>query len=507
MPPFLPAIFAFLFWGKTTAESEDRTRHSSWMRTYIFLILTICVGLIYVKTLEILPLTNYIDIRGENAPSPQDSANQVSIVIENVLDKDVRNPSDIVADKLLSGTDNEERAVGQLSSTKVEFFLSNDTSIVLNNYVRDKTYYKPAPSVPWNKALFSKQGYQFSEIYNIDSLCWLTSVPEYWKTKKSVRYSLGRRRKIEPQERDTNRFVQKYFCIIYQKNVPDLMPFHIDNVSDTIREKTGNPLMRTKTMFSKKSTWTSDHPRNIFGDVGYLQFSGIAHDRVGNTSVSTCEDYLSTSHFNHLGYFTAGDISQGILQLQMHSDIAVKELRVNFTTPTEFVQLPFTPDEISPYGFSISDSLAISQLLDQDQRLYVKFPALANKQLIRSLILTTLLTALASLFLSNLYFCLRRWIRIKLGKEEKEPEARGRVRTARFCHNTLITAIFAVLLYLVWRVFSGDYIYPSTSFSVWGWVIFLGAIVLFFAIEYLLFRYAKSELQPSDEPTTPSSLD
>ena len=30
MPHFLPAIFAFLFWGKTTAESEDRTRYSSW---------------------------------------------------------------------------------------------------------------------------------------------------------------------------------------------------------------------------------------------------------------------------------------------------------------------------------------------------------------------------------------------------------------------------------------------------------------------------------------------
>ena len=509
MPHFLPAIFAFLFWGKTTAESEDRTRHSSWMRTLVFLVLTICVGLIYVKTLEILYLTNYIDVRAAKAVNKENGKNQITITIQNQLNNDDKNPSEIVKNELLynkRGNTDEKSSVyddnignSRGSWTIVGFLLSNDTSFILQDYVSAKTHYRPAPDVPWNNALYSEHGYEFSGIFNIDSLCSLITEPASWSKKpRRIIHLKGQGRKIVTSHTS----VQKYFCIIYQKAVPDFLPFRLLQTNYHKDDKTGNPHVKSRLFFSANTPWTSIHPREIFGDDGFIQFSGIIHERVGNESCAPTDISLSTSHFNRLGYLTAGDISQGILQLQLHSDIQVSDIYLNFRTPVEFVQLPFTPDAISPYGFHISDSTTISQIIDKDLRLYLKFPALANKQLVRSLILTTLLTALASLFLTNLYFCLRRWIRIYLGKEEEPRKAGKKTRRARICHNILITAVLAVLLFFTFRLFYGNYIYCSLSFRIWGWVITIAAVALFFAIEYLLYRYAKSEM-----PTPPSSQD
>lgn len=508
MPHFLPAIFAFLFWGKTTAESEDRTRYSSWMRTLIFLVLTICVGLIYVKTLEILNLSNYIDVRAAKAVRKERGKNQITITIQNQLNNDEKNPSEIVKNKLLCGKkgDTDEKssvyddnmAHSKYSRTRVGFLLSNDTSDILQDYISAKTYYRPAPDVPWNNALFSEHGYEFSEIYNIDSLCGLITEPASWaKERRSIIQLNGRRRKIVTSHIDE----QKYFCIIYQKAVPDFLPFRMLRPRYPIDDEIGNPNVKSRLLLVN-STWTSIHPREIFGDDGFIQFSGVIHGRMGNESSSPTNIDLGTSHFNRLGYLTAGDISQGILQLQFHSDIQVSDIYVNFSTPVEFIQLPFTPDAISPYGFHVSDSTTISQIIDKNIRLYLKFPSLANKQLVRSLILTTLLTAVASLFLSNLYFCLRHFIRTRLGKEEKNPKLSKRLRTARMLHNGLIGLLLCLLLFYTIEIYRGNYIYTSLSFYYWGWVIAITAVVLFFTIEYLLYRYAKSE-----NPTSPSDTD
>jgi hypothetical protein len=121
MPRFLPAIFAFLFWGKTTAESEDRTHHSSWMRTLVFLVLTICVGLIYVKTLEILNLSNYIDVRAVQTSSPQDESNQdsIQILISTRIDNERDKQETQISKKLFNNEDEDALNLPPLSRTVI----------------------------------------------------------------------------------------------------------------------------------------------------------------------------------------------------------------------------------------------------------------------------------------------------------------------------------------------------------------------------------------------------
>ena len=476
MPHFLPAIFAFLFWGKTTAESEDRTRHSSWMRTLIFLVLTICVGLIYVKTLEILNLSNYIDVRAVQTSSPQDESNQdsIQILISTRIDNERDEQATQISKNIFNNEDedapNWSSPHSKYSSSKIFFNLSNDTSVQLYNYIVERTTCDTLSDVQWNHVLTYPGSKGFSKIFNIDSLCTLI-----------------------PEDGD-----QKYFTVIYQRSVPDFLLFQL-NIPGRFQN---SEYSRGTGSHTWETNWLSVNPDDFFGGEGVVSFKGISNKRNGSSTYTRGGGNAYYGRFNNLNYFTAGDISQAVYQLQLHSDIKVKEILVRFNTPVELVQLPFKPDEISPYGFSVNDTTTIRQLLDKNIRLYMKFPSLANKQLVRSLILTTLLTAVASLFLSNLYFCLRHLIRTRLGKEEKNPKLSKRLRTARMLHNGLLGLLLCLLLFYTIEIYRGNYIYTSPSVYYWGWVITIAAVALFFAIEYLLYRYAKSEI-----PTSPSDTD
>ena len=487
MPHFLPAIFAFLFWGKTTAESEDRTRHSSWMRTLIFLVLTICVGLIYVKTLEILTLTNYIDIRAaKNVPSSEEENQDLAqIAINTKIDDHKENEADRIKKNILQGNSSGTNAdspvydldvyYGKYSSSRIAISLDNETSPALFNHITDKKSYTPVPDVPWNKILAYPENLGFSKTFNIDSLCTLLKED----------------------------YDQQYFVATYQSSVLDFRPLQILTPSipyDHLDSAIYNKSIGSHTKNAQIKSLVSE---GSFEDEGVLHFDAISHKRSGSPyyyDKLTIENFYAK--FNNLRYITAGDISQAVFQLQLHSDIKITELLVNFSSPVEFVQLPFTPDEISPYGFRITNTSLIRQLLDKDVRLFVKFPAMANKQLVRSLILTTLLTALASLFLTNLYFCIRRAIRIRLGREERAETEEKRMRKAKMAHNALIIILLLALLLLTWRVCNGIYFYMTTTTQFWFWSIVAIILILFIAIEYLLYRYAKSEM-----PTSPSDTD
>ena len=41
------------FWGKATQETEEKTEKSSWLRTFVYAVLTILVCVLFYKTYQI----------------------------------------------------------------------------------------------------------------------------------------------------------------------------------------------------------------------------------------------------------------------------------------------------------------------------------------------------------------------------------------------------------------------------------------------------------------------
>ena len=118
--------------------------------------------------------------------------------------------------------------------------------------------------------------------------------------------------------------------------------------------------------------------------------------------------YAYSKYTNSLDFFTSADISQYTYVISLNSDCPVKDLYVDYDIPIEMAN---NNEHISvgTRGFYL-DSVMVNNLRKvPSMGFQVKFPSLANLQLIRSLILTTLLTALFSLFCKNLYYSIRKW--------------------------------------------------------------------------------------------------
>ena len=107
-----------------------------------------------------------------------------------------------------------------------------------------------------------------------------------------------------------------------------------------------------------------------------------------------------------------------------------------------------------------------------------------NKQLIRSLILTTLLTALLSLFLGNLYYCLRKFI-LSL-KEEKHIAISKKFQ---YLVNALIISILGCLIYYSYILVCNEKIVVNEG-DVWYYITF-SIITLIAIIVLIIWGYKK----------------
>lgn len=134
------------------------------------------------------------------------------------------------------------------------------------------------------------------------------------------------------------------------------------------------------------------------------------------------KEYITTvislaNNYNTMNFFTAADLTQCSFDVNVFSDCPVDFVRFNFNIPVEISPMYLKMDTLDAYGFQISDKETLSGFSSiesgfhgQRIRFHAKLPTLSNMQLIRSLILTTLLTTFISLLLSNLYYWIKKII-------------------------------------------------------------------------------------------------
>jgi hypothetical protein len=150
--------------------------------------------------------------------------------------------------------------------------------------------------------------------------------------------------------------------------------------------------------------------------------------------------------------------------------------------------------EVNSYGI-----LAKGDFLNKDivkngsYRFHIKLPTLANLQLIRSLILTTLLTAFSSMFILNLFY----WLRKKaLNFKEKHITEISveKVKNFKTKVNVLLSVFLVVIFYITLRICNNEPFHVSIEMFDWiyayyGYIV-VSIVLVTCLILYLMFRGA-----------------
>lgn len=348
---FIAIIVALGFWRKSKTEQDLKTAKSSFTKTFILFVLTLGVCFFYYKTYQVATFKNYITVSRK--------AGSVDTYIEKYT---------------YSGEEYE-----------FEHIVPRDriTSLTLiNSYANNEfDYFDPQRDLTRGR---TQSGVIVKMI--VDRNISLDSDTSF----------------VSDQNRPKNydQFIYCYDVSLMTNTVPSLFPF-------TFYEESVNKGFSSElddsTIF--KSYAKSLPPSNdIFKDYDKLYGLRLASYNIEDK----LEDSMFSDLINTLNFFSAADLSQCQYMFIIRSSVPIDDFKVCFDVPIEVSSAGVNQSKLDSREFSVNIEEKEDGIVDKVAIYHVKFPTLSNLQLIRSLILTTLLTALISLFLTNLYYWCRK---------------------------------------------------------------------------------------------------
>lgn len=162
---------------------------------------------------------------------------------------------------------------------------------------------------------------------------------------------------------------------------------------------------------------------------------------------------FSTPIANSMNLFTAADISQYTYQININTDCPILNLTAYFDTPIEIVASDIEIDSKNVSGFRMKGNEIKRYMKETGDYItvHIELPTMENLQTMRSLFLTTVLSAIVSLFFSNFYFLMRKHINhrkflLPYSKAKKLDQKRVRkfIKNAR--RASLVFVAFVILV-------------------------------------------------------------
>lgn len=369
---FIAIIISLGFWKQSNKDIEIRTSNASLIKTIILFVLTIFVVYFYYTTYQVATFKNYVYI-----DPIKGSINKIIDFDTCEWDGHSHDPNDSIAEITLCNkfdrTDNNTKHYQP--GLYAIFSLTNDSSTIdyYPNFKRDANIY-----------------------YN--SCDYLKSHESMWNSYSHV------------------------FGILYETNtIPSLFPVIYRDSNHLEIESEDMHVEYEVSMLKSPHIWG-----NIIDNVGRnLDFknSFIVSSK---DNIRFWKDYITTAkcvtdeYTNNLNFFSTADLSQIIYEVVIISDIKYTELNIQFDIPIEVPSLDIKTNNVTSYGFKLESTSRSETGLFIDHargmrrvpvhiyQNHVKFPTYANFQIIRSLILTTILTALISMFFLNLFYYMRK---------------------------------------------------------------------------------------------------
>ena len=357
---FIAIIIAIGFWRNTSKEHKRKIAKASLTKTVILFLLSVAMTFFYYKSYQVATFQNIIF----------------------------------------------------LVPIKGSYYIVNDTTY--DNNGRDTIV---------EKKICPRDSIRCISLYNIFNH---TSIQSFYDSKYSgiaTEFQLDNNNgntSIYPDVSEDKKFedVKHSYCVSLEViGIPNLFPFSFFEEYYNKKE-----IKNTKGFYIERTSPNYHFIRK--GDDIYQHFwSEIITTEIGvkeKYTFVTAESY--SKYINTLNFFSAADLSQCEYVLMVSSDMPIGTINVNFDLPIIISGLDNIKNYKDNNGFTINYEEQIKKdgILGKYMHYHITFPTLANLQLIRSLILTTLLTALLALFFKNLYYYGRKLYE-RRKREQKKP--------------------------------------------------------------------------------------
>lgn len=371
----LVILFIWGAWGISSEEIDEKTQKASRNKTAVMFIITLAIAAFYYKTYNVATMKNVIKIKG-----------------------------------IKCAVDSFENSVDTIDYVIIRSsFTDAGTKYHRINEITGENYFEYGEGAYGNTG-----GSGFAIRYKIDSL---------FPIKKISDYELYG---IDPQEYEHSDHVYHYeYMASY---LPTLVPYSFVAIEKDYgllgyqkgdygyqRIIYGTPNDSTiRTAPEKKiRDFIGDNAVRVSGETGTTYLQTFIDNEVSKNP--KCKDSLVTvinlqwDDINTMNLLTAADLTQCSYDILYDFDCPVKRLYITFDIPTSLSQLPYGIKPIDSYSYKIDNPEFFAKKKAGSLLLHINFPTLSNMQLIRSLVLTSLLTAFFSLFCLNAYYCFRKY--------------------------------------------------------------------------------------------------
>lgn len=454
---FIAAIVALFFWGKSSKDIEEKTQLASWLRTLVYGVLTFLVSVFYVKTYQVATVHHNIELKGLR--TSRNANNNVADTVDNIYLVN-RYSSYITEDYEIRNTALKNEMISDMAETG-GLYVSMSLQSGSEYKTKNKSEINNTSSWYLQKNFLGGQLLEsYSHAYQLDYIT--SSIPSLVPLLPTGKY-----------EKDTIEsngvFIRKKWgdCGSFGNEFTSFIVFN--GADDKKYKIAAKDFLRDKYYITCVLAETVTQPKTP------AQFSF---------------EHNSIHDFN---FFTAADISQYTCDINLKSDCYVKNMEINHDLPIE-INPHDSCMRVSSYSIILKRDFLNNQIVNKgNYKFHIKFPTLANLQLIRSLILTTLLTALVSLFFCNLFYLVRKKI---LSFKEKHISQINVEKAKRFrkkiCVLALVFMIFIV--YIAYRIWVDHPFHIKDSVHEWlnacvNWIV-AGIIILLCLLFYFMFRKA-----------------
>ena len=439
-------VVALFFWKDASKEVVEKTRNASKWKTALYLILFSAVLAFYIKTYQVVTVVNLIGIEGVVASKSQGELIDTAVVS--------------IHNKLFHKGSYTNRFKSLCDYSEDD--LSNYGGIQVDIY----------PHVNPDTLLIS---------------CWEDSD---YITKDSL---------LALQKQFPN-FQHLYRVRYYATSVPNLIPFEsfFDKSSDW-KVIGDNSFSRTKKYSHgyDRMPYTTYHMRDTVPN-GIFRNPYYQDNYVGTFNISKDESAkyielksMSSFDLNSINIFSAADISQITYTIAIDSKIPVDHLYVDFDVPIELcTQAPFIEEGVFSFvahaGRFEDDKWDFNKASTLD--FHVKFPTMANLQLIRSFILTLLLSALFSLSFKNLYYLSRKFFVSKKGKIQMLINENSIIKIKKISKLIAILSFILLIAYIYFLCTDTPVLLPVWMYENLLWII-IGVLIIVIVVVLLTILY------------------
>lgn len=473
---FFAALVAILVWGKISKNKLEHITSASGFLTAVYGFLTVIVIIFFYKTYQVASVYNMVQVAGLQQACDK-NGNVVDTVSEIIISQKFgNNPThrdpfnDIKVKRNRNDSRDLELLYEEAGGAKIILYVKAHPDTFIAKRLNDLTDYDRIELI--NQCEKGNIPYQnINHLYQVSYLA--TSLPSFFP--------------FYPEYEGGHGFEELTDHIFYSY----LLSNSRNNPSITI---SGTKIEEGKVR----------HPRLFDNGFYFDSMYGTVNTHEVEEEYGEMTFYGGAEFINTMNFFTASDISQYNYIISLNSDCPVRTLVLDFDIPIE------TPEvsehmKVKTHGIRF-DSVMVKEMEKAPSMIFhINIPSLANLQLIRSLILTTLLTALLSLFIKNLYYCVSKWAyrkrkenrisyrNAKLLNKKTRDIIKHRAKVFNKLLKYLVASIFLIVLSSsIIVLFDTSILVPTYFFDyrfiICATVIFIISVLLFVFITYRNIR-------------------